>query len=127
MNHFHSTDATLSSGERTRQIAELLVKAMLAAGARRAVPPVEEATPVLESEPVAYASSDDERIVRYLEVVGSAPPGIIREALGLPKTSAYRSFLRLTANGRIATVGRSRSIAYSLVVREPPADKLALN
>lgn len=120
-------DTTLSPTERTRQIAELLVKAMLVAGAHRAVPSVEEARPILESDPLVHSHSDEDRIVRYLEVVGSAPPGVIREALGLPKTSAYRSFLRLAANGRIATVGRSRGIAYSLVEREPPADKLALN
>lgn len=118
---------TLSSAERTRQIAALLVKAMLVSGARQAIVPSEESALVSEPNLVSQTRSDEERIVRYLEVVGRAPPGVIREALGLPKTSAYRSFLRLTANGRIATVGRSRGIAYSLVEREPSADKLALN
>jgi hypothetical protein len=122
-----SVDATLPASERTRCIAELLVKAILLANACEAVPPSAEGDNPIESAFPDDRYPEDARIVRYLEVVGQAPPGVIREALGLPKTSAYRAFLRLTAGGRIASAGRSRGIAYSLVEREPPPDKIGLN
>jgi len=127
MNLSPSRETTLSPAERTRQIAELLVKAILHAEAKRAVPDSADLLSESAHEPVEAIYPDDERIVRYLEVAGTAPPSAIREALGLPKTSAYRSFVRLAAHGRITTAGRSRGIAYSLVVREPPPERIALN
>jgi len=52
---------------------------------------------------------------------------MIRNALGLPKTTTYRALVRLKRSGAISTEGQTRTLAYSLAEREPPPHVIARN
>ncbi len=117
---------TMPVDERLRRIAELLGKAVLLTEAKR----------MTQSRPSPNntrkgkewdGTQTDHRILSYLSVSGEATPLVIRSALGLPRTTAYRSFHRLENAGHIAGRGRAKALIYRLLRQEPPPDKIGLN
>jgi biotin operon repressor len=116
--------------QRMRRIAELLCKAIVLteAGrprtddASRSVPEVPAAPPVSGDGPLG-----DDRIVNYLDFVGTASPAVIRTGLGLTRTSVHRALRRLSAAGVIVGSGQTRRVVYRLSQGEPPPDQIGLN
>lgn len=116
--------------QRLRRIAELLCKAIVLTEAGR--PKAPEPPPPRHEVPVALPVSKDgasgeDRIVNYLDFVGSASPATIRTGLGLSRTSAHRALRRLSAAGIIVGSGQTRRIVYQLSQGEPPPEKMGLN
>lgn len=103
----------------------LLCKAIMLAEAKQMVlPPA--AQPSL-SEDRTEAINIDHRILNYIRVSGEATPLVIRDALGLARTTAYRSFMRLKHAGHIFGTGQKSALIYRLNQQEPPSDKIGLN
>jgi hypothetical protein len=115
----------ISHSERIDRIAVLLCKAVMLAEAKRMVLPPSSPSPISENR--AEAPDIDQRILNYLYVSGEAPPLVIRGALGLARTTAYRSFLRLQQAGHIVGTGRASALVYRLKQQEPPPDRIGLN
>lgn len=115
----------LTSTERTDRIAVLLCKAVMLGEARRMVRPLEmpQSIPANRSEP----SDIDHRILNYLRVSREATPLVIRGALGLARTTAYRSFMRLQQAGHISGIGQKSALIYRLNQQEPPPEKIGRN
>lgn len=115
----------LSAEQRMNRICELLSKAVVRDWAGRIV--VERAA--ARADPAGpefvLASSDRERILNYLALVGAAGSPQIRVALGLSKMRVYRAIRILITDGRVATQGRSRMTAYGISPTE--SAKAALN
>ena len=116
----------LSPHDRVRRISALLCKAVMLAEAKRMVQP-----PSAGAEPMAPEKGDvtdiDERILNFLRGSGEASPLLIRSALGIPRSTAYWSFLRLRRAGQIVGNGRARALIYRLNEQEPPPEIIALN
>lgn len=116
---------TMPAEQRLGRIMELLGKAVLLAEASRMI----QSGPALDASRAndARGTQIDHRILSYLSVSREATPVVIRAALGLSRTSAYRSFSRLENAGFIVGRGRARALVYRLSRSEPPPDKIALN
>lgn len=107
---------------RVEGIAVLLAKAILIADAKRAL-----ASPETSGTLDKSGDSLDERILHFLRVSGRGSPAVIRQTLGLSKTTAYRAIVRLTATGAIVATGQTRALAYILAEREPTPAIIARN
>lgn len=125
MSDSEPNPAFLAPPERMRRIADLLAKAILLSESKRALR-VEDARENNASTFNPF-DSDAERVLQYLQVAGHGSPAAIRCALGLSKATAYRTLLRLSDDGYVVAKGQTRTLAYYLAEREPPAEKLALN
>jgi hypothetical protein len=120
--------STLTESERLQRVAAILCNAILLGEAGEALRmPSEEIAP--EASPVVVKSDhpDDERILRYLDLVKVAPPGEIRGTLGLSRSSACRALQRLARTRRITGSGQTRQLVYQLNAGEPPAERIGLN
>jgi hypothetical protein len=104
----------LSEEQRLNRICELLSKAVMADWTERLVRenPINPAT--TETGAPNAESSDRQRILEYLALVGSATPSTIRATLDLPRMRLYRAVQPMLANGRLAASGRTSTITYSL-------------
>jgi hypothetical protein len=119
---FSIPPAALTPANRVEGIAMLLAKAMVLADAKQVAAMPGESP--WADEP---GDSHDERILRFLRISGRGSPAVIRQGLGLSKTTAYRAFLRLTKSGAINVTGQARTVAYILAEREPPPDTIDRN
>lgn len=120
-----SPSSSLPPSERIDRIATLLCKAVMLAEAKRMVRPAGAVIPTCQDQ--AERIDIDHRILNYLQVSGEATPLVIREALGLTRSTAYRSFLRLQQAGHILGTGRASALVYRLNQQEPSADRIGLN
>jgi DNA-binding MarR family transcriptional regulator len=116
----------IPADERFRRIAELLGKAVLLAEAKR-MTPSRASLAVSQTGRHNCGTQIDHQILSYLSVSGKATPLVIRSALGLSRTTAYRSFQRLHDAGYIVGEGRAKALSYRLSRQEPPPDKIGLN
>jgi len=114
---------------RRRRIAKLLCKAVQlsqVSGAFHTKPDFETEAGVGESgNPIPQ--SDETRILRFLEISGSASPIVIRQSLGLSRSSVYRTLQRLSGESQVSSNGNTRSLVYELCRGEPSLDKIGLN
>lgn len=117
--------SSLPPSERIDRIAALLCKAVMLAEAKRMVLPAGIVTPAPQER--AERIDTDHRILNYLRLSGEATPLVIRGALGLTRSTAYRSFLRLQQAGHILGTGRASALIYRLNQQEPPPDRIGLN
>lgn len=120
------TTDRLPADERFRRIAELLGKAVLLAEAKR-MTQTRVSLAVTQKGRHDCGTQIDHRILTYLSVSGKATPLDIRSALGLSRTTAYRSFQRLHDAGYIMGEGRAKALIYRLSRQELPPDKIGLN
>jgi len=125
MNESAPDSPLLAPSERMRRIADLLTKAILLSESNRALQ--REDRPGGPASRSAPFESDAERVLQYLRITGCGSPATIRHALGLSKATAYRALARLATDGHVVVRGQTRTLAYHLAEREPPAEKLALN
>lgn len=122
---FSFSSDSLSESERIDRIAFLLCKAVMLAEAKRKLE-LPTASLTQPDDPAQRVHIDD-RILSYLRVSGAATPLAIRDALGLARTTAYRSFTRLQQAGHIQGLGRASALVYHLNQREPAPEKIELN
>ncbi len=110
----------LSEAARRRRIAELLNRAVNLAETKRAVQlPFGGANfSGIPSQGLVSGNSDKNRILNYLRITGQGSPVSIRSALGLSRSAAYRALLRLIAEKRIYSNGKSCALVYRLCERE---------
>ncbi|MBI5767783.1 MAG: hypothetical protein HZA93_08300 [Verrucomicrobia bacterium] len=115
----------LSEEQRMNRICDLLSKAVVSDWSSRLAetpgPRPDSSNP--RDRPAE--SSDEERIVGYLSLVGAANAALIRETLGLSKMRVYRALQPLLMSGRVAASGRSRMTSYALTRAE--VRKIVLN
>ena len=114
---------------RRRRIAKLLCKAVQLSQVSDAFHS--------KSDPAAEAGvgesgdliqqTDETRILRFLEISGSASPIVIRQSLGLSRSSVYRTLQRLSQERQVSSNGHTRSLVYELCQGEPSSDKICLN
>jgi hypothetical protein len=124
-NSFSLLAPHLSEEQRMNRICQLLSKAVVSDwSSRLAEIPRQPAgfNPVHERP---GGSSDEERIIGYLSLVGAANAALIRETLGLSKMRVYRAMQPLLMGGRIAASGQSRMTTYALTRAE--VKKIFLN
>lgn len=114
----------LPADERFRRIAELLGKAL--AEAKR-MTQSRASLAVTQKGRHDCGTQIDHQILTYLNVSGEATPLAIRSALGVSRTTAYRSFQRLQDAGHITGQGRAKALLYRLRLQEPTSDKIGLN
>jgi hypothetical protein len=118
--------------QRLRRIGELLCKAVMLAEADRAlqVPPekveLRDTTPLV-ALPDPRVAADDNRIVDYLGLVGTAAPAGIRGTLGLSRSGLHRAMRRLAAAGCVVSTGNTRGVVYRLNRDEPSPERIGLN
>lgn len=121
----------LTESERLQRVAAILCKVILFGEADEALrlPGEERALDSAEQVPVLAMSEhpDDERILRYLDLVREASPAEIRGTLGLSRSSAWRALQRLARTRRIMGSGQTRQLVYQLNAGEPPAERIGLN
>jgi len=115
----------LSEEQRMNRICDLLSKAVVSDWSSRLAetPGPRPDSPNPRDRPAE--SSDEERIVGYLSLVGAANAALIRETLGLSKMRVYRALRPLLISARVAASGRSRMTSYALTRAE--VRKIVLN
>lgn len=115
----------LSEEQRMNRICDLLSKAVVSDWSSRLAeaPGSRPDSPNPRDRPAE--SSDKDRIVGYLSLVGAANAALIRETLGLSKMRVYRALQPLLMSGRVAASGRSRMTSYALTRAE--VRKIVLN
>ena len=77
--------------------------------------------------PAPIQQSDETRILRFLKISGSASPVVIRNSLGLSRSTVYRTLQRLSQERQVRSNGQTRSVVYELCQGEPSLDKIGLN
>lgn len=75
--------------------------------------------PPLGPWPTTSHPGDVGKILNYLAKTGPASPRDIREALNLPRTTAFRRLRDLVDSGQVKQQGRTRALTYHLI---EPAD-----
>lgn len=133
MRNSHAFAApNLTESERLHRVAEILCNAIIRSTVESgtnqrsvemvSVPPAAEKQGLLASE-----YRDQERVLRYLALVGEASPGGIRAAIGFSRSKTWRVLQRLTHTGRVVGTGQTRQVLYQLNAREPAVAKIGLN
>lgn len=122
----------LSESERLHRVAEILcnaiVRSTIEAGIERpSLETVPDSPAVAEFKLRGRECEDEQRVVRYLTLVGEASPGGIRGALGFSRSKTSRVLQRLSLAGRVVGTGQTRQALYQLSLREPAASKIGLN
>lgn len=115
----------LSEEQRMNRICQLLSKAVVSDWSSRLAETPRQPTESNLPPDRPSESSDEERIVGYLSLVGEANAALIRETLGLSKMRVYRALQPLLTSGRVAASGRSRMTTYALTRSE--VRKIVLN
>lgn len=121
----------LTESERLHRVAEILCNVILLSEVDAALHVAEaneptESTALLSVRPTVD-HPEDERILRYLALVGEASPGEIRGSLGLSRSMTWRALQRLAQTRRIWGSGQTRQLVYQLSAGEPPVDRIGLN
>ena len=114
---------------RRRRIAKLLCKAVQLSQVSEALPsnPDSETEVGVGESGNSTHQSDETRILRFLEISGSASPVVIRNSLGLSRSTVYRTLQRLSQERQVRSNGQTRSVVYELCQGEPSLDKIGLN
>lgn len=115
----------LSDEQRMNRICQLLSKAVVSDWSSRLAETPRQPTESNLPRNRLGESSDEERIIGYLSLVGGANAALIRETLGLSKMRVYRALQPLLMSGRVAASGRSRMTSYALTCAE--VRKIVLN
>ncbi len=115
----------LSEEQRMNRICDLLSKAVVSDWSSRLAETPGSGPDSPNPRDCPAESSDEERIVGYLSLVGAANASLIRETLGLSKMRVYRALQPLLMSGRVAASGRSRMTSYALTRAE--VRKIVLN
>lgn len=126
------SEQVLSERARLKRIAEILCDAILAnpfaADEQPSTEPgVASGTDIDAKMPTAGSAGDEEKVLRYLSLVGEASPMMLRGVLGLPRTSTYRVLNRLVQSGQIVGDGQTRTLIYRLGLLPPHTQRLELN
>jgi hypothetical protein len=121
----------LNESERLQRVAEILCKVILLSEVDVALHVSDanersKSTTLLPVRPMVD-HPEDERILRYLALVGEASPVEIRGTLGMSRSSTWRALQRLAQASRIMGSGQTRKLVYQLNAGEPPADRIGLN
>ena len=122
----------LNRAERLQRIGELLSKGitlMLLQKAEREQDRDEESsatTPNVKKPSGSEQQNNDRHdpkiekdILNYLKRVGGASPRDVQQALDLSKATAYRYLIRMVENQSVIRTGRTTSVRYSSVARDP--------
>lgn len=121
----------MTEADRRRRIAELLCKAIYSAEASDAVAGAERAAGVDSPEEELAATitqnKESNQVLRFLSVVREASPGMIRESLGVSRSTVYRALRRLSREQQVISAGQTRMLVYRFNQAEPPPEMLERN
>jgi hypothetical protein len=81
---------------------------------RQSLPRPPEKTPEGQrAKSAGDTSSDDSRILEYLQKTGAASPRYVRVALGLSRITTCRKLAGLVAAGKVNATGKARNTTYA--------------
>lgn len=106
----------LSAEQRMNRICELLAKAVVADWTAQVIRESPTRRPTLEEVLPQSDTTDRQRILNYLALVGHATPTALRATLGLPRMRLYRAVQPMLANGRVVAKGHTSMVTYSLAL-----------